>query len=60
MKLSNFDKKMSDNLDAISFPITSLVHGDKCCSDSNHMTQIRDYYCALVDAVISSDPLRKK
>ena len=54
-EIIKFRQKMSNNLDAISFPITSLVHGDKCCSDSNHMTQIRDYYCALVDAVISSD-----
>ena len=50
-----FRSKMSENLDKISIPFYSLLHGDQCCNDSCHMAEIQSYFWNIVHAVQSSE-----
>ena len=52
-----FRAKMAGNLDMIEIPFSSLLHGDKCCSNTTHANQIQTYFDSIVDAVTSSDSI---
>ena len=46
---------MSSKLDEISVPFHAILHGDRCCANVHHKSQIESYYCAIVDAILQAD-----
>ena len=48
---------MKVNLDAISIPFHSILHGSQCCDSVEHIYCIEEYYCAIVDAISNADKL---
>ena len=53
--LDLFRRKMSEQLDSISVPFHDLLHGNRCCTNGQHVATIEAYYDSIVNAVIYAD-----
>ena len=46
-----YQQKMDEKLNEIHFSFPSLLHGDKCCSNTNHFKAIETYHRSIVNAI---------
>ena len=53
--VANFRQIMTERLDEIVIPFHDILHGDKCCSHSDHIHAIQNYYDQLVAAIRKAD-----
>ena len=53
--LLNFLHVMTQELDRMSVPFYTIIHGDKCCSDASHRSHIESYFQDIRNAVLIAD-----
>ena len=55
--ISAFELNMTQKLDEINVPFYAILHGDKCCSNEYHRSQIETYFHDIQNAVLFADSL---
>ena len=50
-----YSDSLKSNLDTIVVPIRSLIHGNHCCDDTDHIFSIEKYFSDIIDAICKAD-----
>ena len=55
-----YSQTMKENLAAIDVNYDSILHGEYCCNDNSHICSLEEYFCDIVEAVISAESVLPK